>query len=450
MDNVIIQRLENERIAPLLAHFAIPAIIGTMVNSLYNIVDRIFIGQGVGSLAISGLTITFPILLFLQAFGMLVGAGAATRISIHLGRKSLRTAERVLGNALTLTFIINFLTIIPCLVFMEDLLTYFGASEQTMPYAKDYLYIVIPGNFFANLAFNFNAVMRSSGYPKKAMVTMMIGAVLNAILDALFIYGFHMGIRGAAIATAISMIACAAFVMAHFLDKDSIIHFRLPYLRPRVKEIMDILTIGVSPFSMQIAGSLVTVIMNQALKRYGGDLAIGASGIITSVAMLLVMLVIGLAQGMQPIIGFNYGARRFDRVDATLKLVIILSTIVTTLGWAVCLLFPGAIVSAFTSDPELTAITEWGLRLSVLVFLGVGSQITICQYFQSIGMAWKAMFLSLSRQIIFLIPGIYLLGYFWELDGVWLSQPVSDFIAVVTAWLFLFYDRRRQAAGRLG
>lgn len=315
MNNEIIQKLEHERIAPLLFHYAIPAIIGTMVNALYNIVDRIFIGQGVGPMAISGLTLTFPILLFLQAFGMLVGAGAATRISIHLGRKAHETAEHVLGNALTLTLIINLATILPCMIFMEELLLRFGGSEQTLPYAMDYLYIVIPANFFANLAFNFNAVMRASGYPKKAMVTMMLGAILNVILDAVFIFGFNMGIRGAAIATALSMLACAIFVMSHFVDRKSVIRFHPRYFRLEGRIVWNILTIGISPFSMQMAGSLVVVIMNHSLKRYGGDLAIGASGIITSVVMLIVMLIIGLAQGSQPIVGFNYGARRYDRVE---------------------------------------------------------------------------------------------------------------------------------------
>ncbi len=446
MNNEIIQKLEHERIAPLLFHYAIPAIIGTMVNALYNIVDRIFIGQGVGPMAISGLTLTFPILLFLQAFGMLVGAGAATRISIHLGRKAHETAEHVLGNALTLTLIINLATILPCMIFMEELLLRFGGSEQTLPYAMDYLYIVIPGNFFANLAFNFNAVMRASGYPKKAMVTMMLGAILNVILDAVFIFGFNMGIRGAAIATALSMLACAIFVMSHFVDRQSVIRFHPCYFRLKGRIVWNILTIGISPFSMQMAGSLVVVIMNHSLKRYGGDLAIGASGIITSVVMLIVMLIIGLAQGSQPIVGFNYGARRYDRVEETLKLAIGIASAITTLGWIISLLFPSAIVSAFTSDPELERITDRGLVLTMVAFFGVGSQIIISQFFQSIGLAWKAMFLSLSRQIIFLIPGIYLLGNFWGLDGVWLSQPVSDFIAAVTAWIFLAHHKKSMRA----
>ena len=323
MANEIIGRLENEKVSRLLLQYAIPAVIGTMVNALYNIVDRVFIGQGVGALAIAGLTLTFPILLFLQAFGMLVGAGAATRVSIHLGRKANEMAEKVLGNAFTLTFIITIITVVPCMIWMEDLLLAFGGSEQTIPYAKDYLNIVVPGTILTSLSFGFNAVMRASGYPKKAMFTMLIGAIANVILDPIFIFWLDMGIRGAAIATIISMLLSILFVMNHFIQKDSIVRFHKGTFKLEGHVVWNILTIGVSPFAMQLAGSLVVVIQNYALKQYGGDLALGANGIITSVGMLLVMLIIGIAQGMQPIVGFNYGAGQHKRVQDTLWLVII-------------------------------------------------------------------------------------------------------------------------------
>lgn len=437
MTEEITWRLENEKISRLLVHYAIPAVIGTMVNALYNIVDRIFIGQGVGPLAISGLTLTFPILLFLQAFGMLVGAGAATRVSIHLGRKAKDMAENVLGNAFTLTFIFSAMTIIPSMLYMRQLLGWFGGSEQTIPYAEDYLYIAIPANLLASLSFGFNAVMRASGYPKKAMITMMIGAVANVILDPIFIFGLKMGIQGAAIATVISMALSAAFVMWHFVQKDSLIRFRTGYFRLRLPIVWNILTIGISPFAMQLAGSMVNVVMNNSLKKYGGDLAIGASGIMTSVAMLLVMLIIGIAQGMQPIVGYNYGAGKPQRALETLKLVMLVSTGITGTGFLCSLLFPELIVKAFTNDPELIVISSNGLRLTLLAFLVVGSQISISQFFQSIGVAWKAMFLSLSRQCLFLIPAILSLPLFLGLDGVWLASPLSDLLAAMTAWLFL-------------
>ena len=439
MTEQITWRLENEKISRLLYHYAIPAVIGTMVNALYNIVDRIFIGQGVGPLAISGLTLTFPILLFMQAFGMLVGAGAATRVSIHLGRKSKDMAENVLGNALTLTFVLAAVTITPSMLYMEELLIWFGGSEQTIPYAEDYLYIAIPGNLLAALSFSFNAVMRASGYPKKAMITMMIGAVVNVILDPIFIFWLDLGIRGAAIATVISMAFSAVFVMHHFLQKNSLIRFKRKYFRLKSHIIWNILTIGISPFAMQLAGSMVNVVMNNALKKYGGDLAIGASGIMNSVAMLLVMLIIGIAQGMQPIVGYNYGAGLHKRVLETLRLVIIVSTVITGAGFLTCLLFPEVIASIFTNDPAMIDISANALRLTLLAFLPVGSQIAISQFFQSIGIAWKAMFLSLSRQVIFLIPAILFLPYSYGLDGVWLAGPFSDMMAALTAWGFLWY-----------
>ena len=438
MANEITWRLEHEKISRLLVHYAIPAVIGTMVNALYNIVDRIFIGQGVGPLAMAGLTLTFPILLFLQAFGMLVGAGAATRVSIHLGRKANDMAEKVLGNALTLTFIITLVTVIPCMIWMEDLLIAFGGSVQTIPYAKDYLNIVVPGTILTSLSFGFNAIMRASGYPKKAMFTMLIGAITNVILDPVFIFWLDMGIKGAAIATIISMLVCTLFVMNHFIQKDSIVRFHKGIFNLEKHVVWNILTIGISPFAMQLAGSLVVVIQNYALKQYGGDLALGANGIITSVGMLLVMLIIGIAQGMQPIVGFNFGAKKYGRVQETLRLVIIISTVIMGIGCFCSVAFPKLISRAFTNDPALLDVTANGLRISLLVFIVVGSQISISQFFQSVGIAWKAMFLSLSRQVLFLIPAMLLFSRFWGLDGVWYAAPFSDFVAAVTAWFFLW------------
>lgn len=443
MTNEITWRLENEKVGRLLLEYAIPAVIGTMVNSLYNVVDRIFIGQGVGALAIAGLTLTFPILIFLQAFGMLVGLGAATRISIHLGRKAGDMAEKVLGNALTLTFIITFITVLPCMIWMDELLRAFGGSEQTIPYAKDYLNFVIPGTILTSLSFGFNAVMRASGYPKKAMYSMIIGAVANVILDPIFIFGLDMGIEGAAIATLISELLSTIFVMNHFVQNSSIVRFRKGTFRLERHVVWNILTIGVSPFAMQLAGSLVVVIQNYSLKTYGGDLALGANGIISSVGMLMVMFVIGIAQGMQPIVGFNYGAGLHKRVQETLRLVIITSTIIMGIGCAGSFLFPEMIAKAFTGDEALIAVTANGLRLSLLVFVVVGSQIAISQFFQSIGIAWKAMFLSLSRQCLFLIPALLVFPNIWGLNGVWYASPFSDFIAAVTAWGFLWYHVKK-------
>lgn len=438
MTNEITRELEYEKISRLLLHYAMPAVIGTMVNALYNIVDRMFIGHGVGALAISGLTLTFPILLFLQAFGMLVGTGAATRVSIFLGRKEHAMAENILGNALTLTFLITIITVVPSMLFLDDMLIWFGGSENTIPYAKEYLYIIIPTTLLTSLSFGFNAVMRASGYPRKAMITMLIGAVLNVILDPIFIFVFDMGIEGAAYATVISMAASTVFVMHHFFSKESLIRFRRKYLKLDKQIVWAILTIGVSPFAMQLAGSLVNVVMNHSLQTYGGDLALGANGIISSVGMLLVMLIVGIAQGMQPIVGFNHGAGHHHRVMETLRLVIITSTGIMGAGWLCCLFFPEVIVRGFTSNPELIAIAANGLKLNLSMFVVVGSQIAISQFFQSIGIAWKAIFLSLTRQFLYLIPVILFLPSIMGLDGVWYSGPISDGLAAVTAWAFLW------------
>lgn len=443
IDNNITKQLEHENVGRLLLTYAIPAVVGTMVNSLYNIVDRMFIGHGVGALAISGLTLTFPIMLFLQAFGMLVGAGAATRISIFMGRKEMNMAQKILGNALLLTFVLSAVSIIPSMIFLEDLLLMFGGSESTIPYATEYLYIVIPANLLTSLSFNFNAVMRATGYPKKAMVTMLIGAILNTILDPIFIFWLDMGIKGAAYATVISMAASAVFVMTHFLSKDSLIRFQKKYLKWDWQVVLHIVTIGISPFAMQIAGSLVNVVLNNSLQTYGGDLALGANGIIVSFGMLLVMLVMGIAQGMQPIVGFNYGAGHQQRVVQTLRLVIITATCITGCGWMCSLLFPEVIVKGFTSDPELIAIAANGLRINLSIFIVVGSQIVISQFFQSIGIAWKSIFLSLTRQFVYLIPAILILPPIFGLNGVWYSGPLSDGLAAMTAWIFLFYHVRK-------
>ena len=394
-------------------------------------------------MAPSRLALTFPILLFLQAFGMLVGAGTAARVSIHLGKKENDVAENVLGNALILTLILSVITITVSLVFMKELLIWFGGSEQTIPYAEEYLYITIPGNILAGLSFSYNAVMRASGYPRKAMITMLIGAFLNVILDPIFIFGLNMGIRGAAIATVISMAVSAAFVMHHFIQKDSIVRFHRKYFTLKPKIVIAIVSIGKSPFAMQLAGSMVNVLMINALKNYGGDYAVGANGIITSFAMLLVMFILGLSQGMQPIVGFNYGAGNIHRVMETLWLVIRIATVATGVGFICSWSFPDLVVRAFTNDPLMLSISANALRLSLMAFLVVGSQVVIAQFFQSIGIAWKSMVQSLSRQCLFLIPAILILPDYFGLDGVWLAAPLSDLLAAVTAWMFLWHQIKR-------
>lgn len=432
--------LETKKISKLVWDYALPAIIGTMVNALYNIVDRVYIGQGVGALAISGLAVTFPVMNLTAALGMLVGAGASSRISISLGQRDHQTAEKILGNSFLLTILFNLVFITLLMFFLEPILMSFGASEDTLPYAKEYLQIILPGNIFLTMTFSFNSMMRASGYPQKAMYTMLIGAVLNIILDPIFIFVFKMGIGGVAWATVISMVVGMFFVMHHFTRKGSTLRLRKKYIRFEKHILVAIVSIGLSPFFMQVAASGVTVLMNTSLKKYGGDLAIGAYGILMSMLMLIVMFVIGLNQGLQPIIGYNYGARNYSRVKAAFFYGIKIATVVTTIGFLMGMFLPRLFARAFTSDIALLDMAENAMRITIIAFPIVGFQVVISSFFQSIGQAKKSITLSLSRQIIFLIPSIIILPRIFGLNGVWAATPVSDTIASLLAAYFFWRE----------
>jgi len=439
----ITNELATEKIGKLIWNYSIPAIVGTVVMSLYNIVDRIFIGQGVGSLAISGLALTFPFMILLMAFGMLVGAGSAARISITLGENNKVKAEKILGNALTLTIIISGTVVILSYIFMSDLLRLFGGTEQTIQYAEDYMRIVIPGGLLSALSFGFNNIMRASGYPKKAMYTMIICALINVVLDPIFIFGFNWGIQGAAIATNISYLVGTVWVLWHFTLKSSIIRFHRPNFRLEKKIVMSIISIGMSPFSMQLATSFIIILVNTTLLHYGGDLAIGAFGIINSVNTLVIMTIIGLNQGTQPIIGFNYGARLYDRMFKTLKIAIFVATGMTSLGFIMGTFLPGAMAALFTRDLALQAIATQALRISVIMFPIIGFQVVVTNFFQSIGMAKISIFLSLTRQFLFLVPSLLFLPTLFGLTGAWASMPVSDGLStIVSAFTIFFFIRR--------
>lgn len=436
------EEFQTKKISRLVWDYALPGIVGTTVGALYNIIDRIFIGHGVGALAISGLTITFPVMNLTASLGMLVGAGAASRISITLGRKEKQTAEKILGNSLLLTVLLNAIFITLLYLFLDPILSAFGASELTLPYARDYLRIVLLGNVFVSLCYNFNAMMRSSGYPHKAMVTMLIGAILNVILTPIFIYPFRMGIRGAAWATVISMFAGMLFVMLHFLRRNSLIRLRWSNIRLNGKIILSIVSIGLSPFSMQVAASGVSVLMNTSLFRYGGDMAVGAYGIISTVLMLFLMVIIGLNQGTQPIIGYNFGASLYGRVRETLFYSMKVATIITTVGLFFCEFFPGLFAAAFTTDTELLLLTKRGIRISAAAFPLIGIQIVASSFFQSLGYAAKSIIQSLSRQLIFLVPGILLFPRWWGVNGLWISMPVSDTLAAMLSLYLLIVQLR--------
>ena len=451
--------LGTERIRKLLVQYAVPAIIAMTASSLYNMVDSIFIGLGVGPMAISGLALTFPLMNLAAAFGSLVGVGAATLVSMRLGQRDYETAQRILGNVVVLNLIIGISFGLLTLVFLDPILYFFGASDATIGYAREYMSVILWGNVVTHMYLGLNAVLRAAGHPRKAMYATILTVTINAILDPLFIFGFGWGIRGAAIATVLAQILALVWQFRIFSDRNELLHFRRGIYRLKGKIVRNVLAIGMSPFLMNLAACFIVILINKGLKEYGGDLNIGAYGIVNRLGFFFVMIVMGINQGMQPIAGYNYGARQFDRVDRVLKLTIIGATCVTTLGFLIGELAPRLAVSVFTDDPELVRLSAEGMRIVFFCFPIIGFQMVTTNFFQSIGMAGKAIFLSLSRQLLFLMPGlIFLPRIFDELTpwdgswGVWCSMPLSDFLASLVAGVMLFYQFRKfkakAAAGR--
>ena len=435
--------LENEKIGKLLFSYSLPAIIAFTASSLYNIIDRMFIGQGVGPYAISGLALTFPIMNLSAAFGTLVGAGAASIVSIRMGEKRMDEATKVLGNSFVLNIIIGILFSVLGLLFLDDILFWFGASDVTLPYARDFMRIILYGNVLTHLFFGLNGLMRASGYPAKAMVTTIISVTVNVILAPLFIYVFHWGIKGAAWATIFSQAIGFIWVLAHFFKSNSQIRFRKGCFKPDFKIIGDIFSIGLSPFLIHACSCLIAVLMNYQLKNHGGDLAVGAFGIINSIVGVVVMVIFGFTQGMQPIVGFNYGAWRPQRVTQAFKLTVLCASVISVSGFAVAMLFPKQIAGFFTTDTQLVELTTYGIRIYMMMIPVVGFQIVTSNFFQAIGRAELAIVLSLSRQVLFIIPLLLVLPHYFALTGVWSAQPVADFLAAaVTALaLNLFYRK---------
>ena len=451
--------LGTERIRKLLVQYAVPAIIAMTASSLYNMVDSIFIGHGVGALAISGLALTFPLMNLAAAFGSLVGVGAATLVSMRLGQRDYETAQRILGNVVVLNLIIGISFGLLTLVFLDPILYFFGASDATIGYAREYMSVILWGNVVTHMYLGLNAVLRAAGHPRKAMYATILTVTINAILDPLFIFGFGWGIRGAAIATVLAQILALVWQFRIFSDRNELLHFRRGIYRLKGKIVRNVLAIGMSPFLMNLAACFIVILINKGLKEYGGDLNIGAYGIVNRLGFFFVMIVMGINQGMQPIAGYNYGARQFDRVDRVLKLTIIGATCVTTLGFLIGELAPRLAVSVFTDDPELVRLSAEGMRIVFFCFPIIGFQMVTTNFFQSIGMAGKGIFLSLSRQLLFLMPGlIFLPRIFDELTpwdgswGVWCSMPLSDFLASLVAGVMLFCQFRKfkakAAAGR--
>jgi len=438
-----INELETRPVGRLLWIYSLPAVVGMLVMSLYNVIDRIFIGQGVGADAIAGLSITFPVMNISAAIGILVGAGAAARISILLGAKDLHGAENVLGNTLVLIIINGLIYTSIFGIFIDEILTLFGASENTLPYAHDFMLWMLPGMLITNITYSFNSIMRSSGYPSKAMITMIIGAMANVILAPIFIFILDMGIKGAAIATDIAMAISGTFVMRHFFDKTKTLHFVSGIYRLKWKIVWPIIAIGAAPSLVSAASSAITAIINNSLYKYGGDVAVGAAGIFVTYTSLLTTVVVGLCQGVQPIIGYNYGAGRFDRLKRTFWLASCAGLAVTILGAVFGQSFPGFIARAFTNDEMLIDATINGLTISLTLFYVVGFQIVATTFLQSIGLAGKSIFLSLVRQVIFLIPFLLILPKSFGLDGVWASFPTSDVFSTITAGLMIWWEMRQ-------
>lgn len=435
--------LGTESIGKLLMQYAVPAIIAMTASSLYNMVDSIFIGHGVGPMAISGLALTFPLMNLAAAFGSLVGVGASTLISVKLGQKDYDTAQRVLGNVVVLNVLLGLVFTVVVMAFLDPILYFFGGSDQTVKYARDYMQIILLGNIVTHLYLGLNAVLRSSGHPQKAMYATIATVVINTVLDPVFIYGFGWGIRGAAIATIVAQVISLAWQFKLFSDKNELLHFRRSIFRLKRKIVFDSLAIGMSPFLMNLAGCMVVILINQGLQEYGGDLAIGAYGIVNRLVFIIVMIVIGLNQGMQPIAGYNFGARLYKRVDKVLKVTIAYATAVTSFGFLVGMLIPDLVVSIFTTDEELIALSARGLRIVVMFFPIIGFQMVTSNFFQSIGMAGKAIFLSLTRQVLILIPCLLILPRFYGAAGVWYSMPVSDLLASLIAAVMLVAQFRK-------
>lgn len=433
--------LGEEKVSKLLYKFSIPAIIGMMVNALYNIVDRIYIGNSpdLGANGIGGITISFPITIVLLAIGILFGQGGATLFSMNLGAKKYEDAQKVLGNSFVMLIFVGFLYMLLGQIFLVPLLALFGASETILPYAVEYMRYILLGSIFHVVSMGLNNFIRADGNPKLAMYTMFFGAGTNIILDPIFIYGLKMGMEGAAIATVLSQLFSFIWVVSYFIGKKSKIKFSFKSLKPTFSIVFKIISLGLPGFSLQIASSLLNLILNKNLQQYGGDIAISGMGVINSIQTMIIMPIIGLNQGVQPIISFNFGAEKYDRVKEAAKLAVKAATIVISIGFIITRLFPIQIISMFNREPELlkfgsSAIFAWFLCLPV-----VGFQIIGANFFQAVGRSKTAMFLTLTRQVVILIPAIIIFSKVWGIKGLIYAAPFADFLSFILTATFFYH-----------
>ncbi|MGQ1889268.1 MATE family efflux transporter [Thermophagus sp. OGC60D27] len=439
-----LHELEHHPVGSLMWRYFWPAFIGVMANSLYNIIDRIFIGQFVGPEALSGVTAVFPVMVIMMAFGMLIGSGGSVRLSLNLGRKDFEQASKVVGNTVVLVVLVSGTVTFLGFAIKDPMLRLFGATDVTMNYANDYLNYILWGVVLHEIGFSVNALIRAEGNAQLAMISMLISAGINIPLDALFIIHFNMGVGGAALATIISMACLSVWVFIHFRSKRSVVKLEWKYLGLDKKIVLAIVSVGLAPFAMQIANSVVQALFNINLIKYGSDLAVGAMGIIMSVAVIIIMSIVALNMASQPIIGYNYGARNFDRVKQTLKTSIFIATVISLGAWGLIELFPRPVISLFVADsPEIMKYGKEGLRYYLMALPVIGFQVVAGNYFQSVGKAGKAIFLSLLRQVIVLIPLLIILPKVLGLTGVWISGPIADVVASIITALFLVQEWKR-------
>ncbi len=446
----------EEKIGRLLWKFSVPTIIGSLVYALYNIVDRIFIARGTGSLGLSGLSICFPIFNIFAAIAMFISVGAQAKISLKLGEGKREEANKILSSVISIYALISVIIYILGKVYLEDLLLLFGASPQTLPYAYDYMIVLLPLLFFMLFPFGINSLIQASGKPKIAMVGSLIGAIVNIILDPIFIFYLDMGVKGAGYATGIANVVAALFIFYNLtISKDKGLEFKIKYMIPEFKLMKEVANIGISPFLRKLATSMTLVVLNRSLLLYGTDLSVGAVGVIDTVSSVVFMLVMGINEGAQPIIGYNYGAKNYDRVKETLMKAMVISTFIGTLSLVVIYTFPKEIISIFTKDEELLEESIYGLKLFLLMTPLLGFQTLGVNYFQAVDKAKKAIFLNIFRKVILVIPMIIIFGKLWGKGGVWIANPVADFFAGLVTFVFLakevkellILDRKQKVEG---
>lgn len=439
-----IESLAEEKISKLLIKYSVPAILSMLITSLYNIVDRAFIGaiKDVGPLAIAGLGVTMPIFTLIVSFGVLISMGATTNIAIKLGEGNRKEAEKYLGNAFIFSIIVALAIMVIGLSFINPILKIFGASSDTIIYAKEYISVILIGSVSCITGFTLNNIIRVDGSPKFAARTMILGCLINVVLDPLFIFTFNMGIRGAAIATVLTQVIVFIVIIGYFFSDKSTMKLKRENFRLEIRTVKKIILLGIAPFLMEIATSFVSLIMNNSLKIYGGDLAIGAMTAVTSIVLIFIMPIFGINQGVQTIIGYNYGAKKYKRAKDSLKLAILYSTIISVIGFILIEIFPKIFISIFSTDSELMNIAIGGLRVYALTLPLIGVILIGPAYFQAIGKVKQSMFLSILRQVIVLIPVLYVLPKFINLNGVWVAQPITDIISAVIIVFLLVKEFR--------